>query len=204
LEPDTERPEIRDDFAIPDIQQWVRDNRDSLLRDALTILRAYWVAGRPDMGLSVKGSFEAWSALIRNTLVWGGMPDPEAATNRLYDDGDVEVDVRRAIFAGLSALDPDANGMTTPQILESLNQFPDDNEAEEITRLRDILKEQTANRELPDSRKLGEILKKHRGGISGRMKLAGTLGKGGYTRWTVCEPEVESGEPISKTPTENK
>ncbi len=43
---------------------------------ALTILRAYHVAGRPKEGLKPWGGFDQWSAEIREPLVWLGLADP--------------------------------------------------------------------------------------------------------------------------------
>ena len=51
-------------FNIPDLKAWVLLHRPELLVAALTVLRAYFVAGRPGQGLSPFGSFEAWSDLI--------------------------------------------------------------------------------------------------------------------------------------------
>ncbi len=62
LESPLERPEERDDFRHPSLIEWVRENRGSLVTASLTILRAYCVAGRPDMNLPAWGSYEAWSA----------------------------------------------------------------------------------------------------------------------------------------------
>jgi len=43
---------------------------------ALTILRAYHVAGRPKMPTNPLGSFEIWSRWVRDALIWLGEPDP--------------------------------------------------------------------------------------------------------------------------------
>jgi putative DNA primase/helicase len=44
--------------------------------DALTILLSYMKAGLPNQKLSGLGSFQEWSDLVRNALVWAGEPDP--------------------------------------------------------------------------------------------------------------------------------
>jgi putative DNA primase/helicase len=43
---------------------------------ALTILRAYQLAGRPNQGLLPWGGFEDWSSAIREVVIWVGLPDP--------------------------------------------------------------------------------------------------------------------------------
>lgn len=58
-----------------DLRRWVPDNRAALVAAALTVLRAYVVAGRPRGGLRAS-RFAEWSGLIRGALVWLGEPDP--------------------------------------------------------------------------------------------------------------------------------
>ena len=70
LEPMEERPEDRTGFKIPNLLGHVRKHQAHLLRDALTLLRAFHVAGRPASGLKPWGSFEGWSALIRDAVYW--------------------------------------------------------------------------------------------------------------------------------------
>src|SRR5690606_7283472 len=76
LDSDLEKPEVRDGFKHPDLLAWVHGHRAELVIAALTILRGYCAAGRPAVGLKAWGSFEGWSALVRNALVWAGLPDP--------------------------------------------------------------------------------------------------------------------------------
>lgn len=70
LEPMVDHPEDRTGFRFPDLLAYVREHQRELAGDALTILRAYHFAGRPDFGLTSWGSFEAWSGLVRNSVFW--------------------------------------------------------------------------------------------------------------------------------------
>ena len=63
LESAHERPEERTDFDHPNLLAWIGQNRLRLLTAALTILRGYCAAGRPDLHLPAWGSYEGWSAL---------------------------------------------------------------------------------------------------------------------------------------------
>src|SRR5262249_5963383 len=65
LESDHERPEERSGFKHPDLLGYVGSRRDQLLAAALTILRAYCVADRPDQQLTAWGSFDSPSPLLR-------------------------------------------------------------------------------------------------------------------------------------------
>jgi len=70
LEPQVEKPEERTGFKIDNLVRHVRKHHSDLVCDALTILRAYHVAGRPSFGLKPWGSFEEWSDLVRNAVYW--------------------------------------------------------------------------------------------------------------------------------------
>ena len=74
LDAKEERPEERK--FERNLYVYVPANRGRLVRAALTILRAYVVAGRPDQKLSSFGNFEEWSGLVRSALVWLGEADP--------------------------------------------------------------------------------------------------------------------------------
>jgi hypothetical protein len=76
IEVETERPQERTGFKYPLLTEHVLEHRAGLLSAALTILRAFHVAGRPNMKLPAWGSFVAWSDIVRNALVWAGMADP--------------------------------------------------------------------------------------------------------------------------------
>jgi len=75
IDPVCERPDARDGFAIPDLLEHVRRTRAQLVSAGLTVLRAYYAAGRPHV-VSRLGSFEEWSDLVRSALIWLGEPDP--------------------------------------------------------------------------------------------------------------------------------
>jgi hypothetical protein len=73
IDPKMERPELRE-FAFKP-REVLRVERGRYVVAALTILRAYAVAGRPAPGKPL-GSFEDWSRLVRDALCWLGEADP--------------------------------------------------------------------------------------------------------------------------------
>lgn len=81
LDAKVERPEERE-FAV-NLYEHIPANRTTLVPAVLTLLRAYHVAGRPKQKLSVFGRFEAWSNLVRSTLVWCGEADPNLTRQRI-------------------------------------------------------------------------------------------------------------------------
>jgi putative DNA primase/helicase len=72
LDPQMERPELRQ-FDFDPIERVLAD-RGKYIAAALTIGRAYVVAGRPGR-LPRLASFEGWSDLVRSSLVWLGKAD---------------------------------------------------------------------------------------------------------------------------------
>jgi hypothetical protein len=85
-----ESPEHRS-FKITDLADFLRKYRRDLLAAALTVLRAYHVAGRPRQQLKPWGGFDDWSASIREPLVWLGLADPcKTRTVVLADDPERE------------------------------------------------------------------------------------------------------------------
>jgi hypothetical protein len=74
IDPQCERPEDRS-FNI-DLRVYIPRHREELVEAALTIVRAYHVAGRPKQPIKQFGRFEDWSDLVRSAIVWLEMEDP--------------------------------------------------------------------------------------------------------------------------------
>jgi len=87
LDPGVERPDARQ--FRRNLNDWVPKHRAQLLTAALTVLRAYIVAGKPAQPIVPYGSFEEWSDWIRSALVWLGETDPCLSRTALEDDDPV-------------------------------------------------------------------------------------------------------------------
>jgi hypothetical protein len=85
LNPECERPELRT-FDFDPIER-AKSQRAELAVAALTILRAFHIAGRPaPEGVSPLGSYEEWSKIVHNALIWVGCADPVASMDKLRAD----------------------------------------------------------------------------------------------------------------------
>jgi hypothetical protein len=73
LDAGMERPELRQ-FKFDPVER-VLEDRGKYIAAALTICRAYFVAGRPDKTPKL-ASFEGWSDTVRSALIWLGKKDP--------------------------------------------------------------------------------------------------------------------------------
>ena len=163
-----ENPEQRDGFRHPNLKAYVHQHRPKLLADALTILAAFCHAGRPQQRLPTWGSFEGWSDLIRQAVVWCGQPDPGATRIELVEQSDREAIALRELLAGWDELDPDCFGLTTAEILDRINKHPT-----RYGRVRDAVLELSppqAGKSFPSAVSLGKKLGHLRGRVvSGRF-----------------------------------
>jgi hypothetical protein len=194
LETDLENPESRQGFTHPDLRAWVLANRPTLVAAALTILRAYCAAGRPDQGLSPWGSFEGWSALVRSAVVWVGMEDPGKTREELARTADTELVALADLVTGWEEMCAhvahSSGGCTAAMALDALAK--DDAESRmhlrgaKFTALRSALGEliSTPPGKLPTAAKVGVLFRRHRGRVVDGKKLETVLNQGNNF-WTV-------------------
>lgn len=88
-------------FREADLLGAVDARRVELLGDVLTIIRAYYRAGAPVVDMPTWGSFEAWSRVVRQIIVWLGLADPWEA--RVAVEGqDTSSDAHDVLVAALA------------------------------------------------------------------------------------------------------
>lgn len=158
-----ENPEDRSDFVHRDLLAHVRSSRSRLAGAALTILRAFCLAGRPDCQLQPWGSFEAWSRLVRAAVVWVGCPDPLATRQALREQSDTEAIALRALIAGVRAMDRSGRGISARKVLEQL--AGDDGSLHGMREALEDLVHVRSPGQLPTSRQLGKALTKFKGRV---------------------------------------
>lgn len=119
LEPQTEHPEkLRpEDFRIPFIEQFVRENRGKIVSAILTMVRAFFLAGMPDQGLRM-GSFDrasgglGWIELIGGAIAWSGAGDITQFSGKENAEEPEEWAHVRTLLGHWRFLDP--NGASLP------------------------------------------------------------------------------------------
>jgi len=105
LDPGVEYPEDREGpepgrgWKHSDLLAYIRAERPRLVAAALTVLRAFDLAGRPTHGKPPKGSFEAWDKLIRAAVIWAADTDPLAACETIRSEADSDLDGLRSALA---------------------------------------------------------------------------------------------------------
>ena len=96
IDPGCERPELRE-FDFDPIAM-VGADRGKYIAAALTIMRAYVVAGFPGK-LKPLGSFEDWSNHVRSALVWLGEADPVDTMDDARENDPVLSNIRAVMNA---------------------------------------------------------------------------------------------------------
>jgi hypothetical protein len=180
LESDEESPEERTGFQHPDLLGWVRQERGRLAVAALTVLRAYIVAGKPDMRLKEWGSFEAWSRLIRHALVWCGYEDPGKTRQEVAETSDRETSLLRLLIGAWEQADPKRNGLT---VSEAINLSAT---AKGYELLRDAIHELTPVGKPLSPKSIGMKLKHLRDRVCGGKRFTRDKSRAGGV-WKIAE-----------------
>ncbi len=193
-EPSVERPELRTNFRVPNLLAHVQGHRPELVRAALTILRAYFVAGCPDVGVKALGSFEAWSRVVAGAIVFAGGHDvAQCAANKSGTSDDPELEAAATLLAAMHRLgealsagelvgagydwENDWNGIPRP----GTERCPDIREA------LDALVPNKGKGGRPSAKSVGWALKRIQGRVFDGLKLRSRpSGKGaGHVAWCV-------------------
>jgi hypothetical protein len=174
LESDLEHPEERNDFTVKNLAGYTLEHRGELVCAALTVLKAFILAGMPDQGM-VPMEFPEWSGLIRNAVKWVTGDDPAIGRKDLTDS-DPERQQCAAFVEGWYEVQ-DANqstGMTSADMLKLVK----DDSAGLFRGIRNAMGEmwpKIKDGELPSSGSIGKKIHGIRGKVFGdkRFELAG-------------------------------
>jgi hypothetical protein len=142
LDPKVERPEERTGFQHSPLVPWVEQERPRLTIAALTILRAYFEAGCPAQGVTQLGSFEAWSALVRQALIWVGEADPCEGRKDIEAESDPQYEALGTVLDCWDACYPNQrDGVTLKRVGQDISIYAatSGNPANKWDELRDAL-----------------------------------------------------------------
>lgn len=192
LETPLENPEDRKNLKLKNIESHVTANRGKLAVDALTILRAFFVAGRPPQTTAGQrwGSFEAWSDLIREACMFAGLADPVAETRKLVketkSDGRDGLETLRKLLAGLRRLDPRGEGVVVADMIAAANE-------PEYGDLREALVAISGDLKAKD---IGYKLRKYSRRIVGGLRLESLPHTKRGSPWIVSGDDGEDGDDV--------
>lgn len=165
IDPKVENPEDRQGFTYPHLVAYIRQHRARLYMAALTLLRAYHVAGRPNHGHAPMGSFEAWDALVRGSIVWVSGDDPLGGVTRIREaaDGDRD-DLRNLLTAWRGCFGQDA--VTVGDAVKHAQRIAAGDQYQALCEALRAFDQQL------DTRRLGYMLRRLSGRIADKMAFA--------------------------------
>lgn len=171
LDPGCERPEERV-FTFDPVAR-TKEHRAEYVTAALVILRAYIVAGAPNLGLHPFGSFERWSGLVRSALVWLGAADPCDSREAVMED-----DPEAAMLKSLLSAWWEQFGRT-PRTVKEIVRAGEEDESP----LGDVLQDIAGEGRAINGKRLGRWLRRQAGRIVNGMKLIQYGSVSGVTQW---------------------
>jgi hypothetical protein len=147
-------------------------------------LAAYCKAGRPDQQLKPWGSFDGWSSLVRNAVVWSGLPDPGETRRELVERSDVQAGSLRTLVEQWHTIDTENEGLLTAEILRRL-----DSSEFECDELKSAVFElcESSRGKPPSTRSLGNKLRHLRGRVVGGKALDCRPSRTRAMAWVVVE-----------------
>ena len=165
LDPKCERPEQRKFDFCP--LKMAAERRPELVVAALTILRAFHVAGRPrQTSLDPLGSFDDWSAWPRSALVWLDEPDP-CQTIAAARDTDPDLMRLRRLLGAWHDLFPPTSSATLKRVVQEARLYTKDNQdlADKRAALLSAVEEIAREGNDINLRTLGNWIARHRGRV---------------------------------------
>lgn len=195
IDPGMERPEERE--FKRDLTAWIPRHRSQLIKAALTVLRAYVVAGRPKQPIKNFARFEDWSGWIRSALVWLCEADPLIGRENIQDADPVRIKLRALLGAWHSVFM--TAGATAKEAVYRANEVHRDahgNEAPVCPELFEVLSDHfTDRRGEISARHIGEFLKRYAGRVESGVKFcaAGESQRAVVWRVAVVDPDRFTG-----------
>ena len=167
LDAGVERPELRE-FAFKPVDRVLAD-RGVYVAAALTVIRAYLVAGAPRVCGPI-GSYEDWDTLARSPLVWLGGSDPVASMEAARDEDPERIAVRE-LFGHWREHLALSNGYTSNAIIKTAcekgpgSSFDYNVQEFRAPEFRDLLLRQAGEGGAVNSRRLGKWLSRIKGRV---------------------------------------
>ncbi len=164
-------------------------DRARIIRDALTITRAYLAAGAPEPnGHAPLGGFEPWDRMVRRPLTWLGLPDPLAPSVSLRED-DPERQAMTALFHALRATYADRIATSAEIVADADSITPRYDQAREREHPNLHAALETVAGDRFNARQIGYILRRFRGRHADGLTLQAheRFGPSKSTGWRVVE-----------------
>jgi hypothetical protein len=104
--------------------EYVNSIRPSLVKACLTILRAYWVSGRPKVCSTSIGSFGAWSDSVRSCILWLTEEDV-VDTQEEFRREDPKINLHQSLVHGWAEVQGGGPPLTLHELLTKIKNSSD-------------------------------------------------------------------------------
>jgi hypothetical protein len=161
IDPGVEKPAERSFKGAP--LELVQRDRARYVSLALTVIKAYLVAGKPGLAdLKPLSNYDDWTRMVRGPLVWLGLPDPAACIfTGLAEDPDRE-SLGRLLTAWHAVF---ADAPTSVRELMAAAELAGN------VALLDALNEVAADRSGISRKRLGRWISRHEARVVGQLKI---------------------------------
>lgn len=192
LDPGMEAPAARI-YKRPNLLDEVRRDRIKFIGAALTIVRAWVLAGQPSTHCPSLAGYTEWSNWCRQPLLWLGQPDPATSVFKGLKEDPSHLLLGR-VLAGWH----DKHGSAPKMIRDVVKAAVHLDETDDF---RDALAEAAGGNESINVRKLGHWLARNEGRIVGPYRLRKAPKTRNAENWQVVESDVSVSSvlPSSKT-----
>lgn len=178
LDPKVDTPASKE-YANDPVKM-VRKSRERYVSLAITIIKAWIAAGKPISKCSALASYERWSELIRQPLLWLELPDP---ATRVFEQLNVDPD-RELLSRLIDAWDQHfSNKPTMIREAVELTVFMQ-NSAQE---LKEVFREIAEERGEINRRRLGRWIARHKGQVVNGRRLEKVSTKNSAEKWQVVQ-----------------
>jgi hypothetical protein len=199
LDPEMERPELRQ-FKFDPVEMVLKD-RGKYIAAALTICRAYIVAGNPNKAPRL-ASFEGWSDTVRSALIWLGKDDPVKSMENAREEDPERIELSSmmeswgtAIGVGIGARVRLAAALSTGA--EARREYEgaalEPTHPEFCATLQAMALRVTGKRgQMPDAPMLGNYLRKFKGRVVNGRRFANRPDEKKGAEWWIEEITTKS------------
>jgi hypothetical protein len=179
-------------------EEVIKRDRPRFVQAALTLLRAFDQAGRPDQLGDAWPEFRDWTRTVASAVVWAGGVNPLLARRDVSDSLEEDPGNLFAFFQTFLDLNPGERGITIGDLLDRLEKRPP-----ELEPLREAL-DNLAPNGWHNARKLGALFKRiQRQPVEGLVFERAGEDRKRYARWTV-RPSAESLQRCEPVPSQEE
>ncbi|SDA18413.1 Bifunctional DNA primase/polymerase, N-terminal [Methylobacterium sp. UNC378MF] len=189
LDAEVDRPELRT-FGFDPVARVLAD-RASYVAAALTVIRAYRVAGSPAV-CGPLGSYEDWSEMVRAPLIWLGQADPAESMETAREE-DPELSAIRELIGYWRDHLTLSEGYTTNAITKiacakvPTSSFDFSQQGFLLPEFRDLLLRQAGEGGVVNSRRLGRWLSRIKGRVVDGYRIEMKVDSSNGNRFSLCQ-----------------